>query len=303
MTESKDLRTLATAINAGRGIGTGDNYKPWIQITRRKSSPCSNLYVGPVPYLKRLTHFLSRGERQFALYLWWLGAEDLREQYPLWPWPHMHPEVQIAPRTDARLHPGMQAIAAEAGIALREYRGNTTADILTLDMMVTVPASVNPSRLIGVSCKPRSIVVAGSPTDRNMERIELDRRYCLAGDIPFRLAHPELLPRKLLVSLHAISPIEPRATLKQFVGSASYRKYIEILKRTGYDRRAWIASQEAGNRVGWSTPEEQRAFHIAIWHQHVDHDLSRGLITTRPLVGGGIALREQGRREWFGECA
>jgi len=301
VTESKDLTTLAVAINAGRGIGTGDKYKPWIQITRRTSSPCSNPNVGPVPYLKRLSHFLSRGERVFALYLWWLGAEDIREQYPLWPWPHAHPEVQIAPRTDARLHPGMQAIAAEAGIALRDYRGTTTADILTLDMMVTVSASANPARLIGVSCKPRSIVVAGSPTDRNMERIELDRRYCIAGDIPFRLAHPELLPTKLLVALHAISPIESRASLRQFVGSAPYLKYVETLHRTAYDRCAWEASKEAGNRVGWSTLEEQRAFHIAIWHLHVDHDLSRGLITTRPLVAGGLALREQGRRQWFGE--
>lgn len=292
---------MAEAISAGRGIGTGDKYKPWIQITRRRSSPCSNLNVGPVPYLQRLTHFLSRAERVFALYLWWLDAEDIREQYPLWPWPHLHPEVQIASRTVTRLHPGMQAIAADAGIALRDYRGTTTADILTLDMLVTVPASVNRARLIGVSCKPRSIVVAGSPTGRDMERLELDRRYCLAGDIPFRLAHPELLPPKLLVALHATSPIEPRATLSEFVDSVPYKKYIEFLQRAAYDRPAWEASKEAGNRVGWSTLEEQRAFHIAIWYQHIDHDVSRGLITTRPLVVGGIALREQGRRQWFGE--
>ena len=303
MTESKNLTALAAAINAGRGIGTGDKYSPWIQVTRRTYSPYSNLNVGPVPYLKRLTHFLSRGEREFALYLWWLGAEDIREQYPLWPWPHAHPEVQIALRTDARLHPGMRAIAAEADIALRDYRGTTTADILTLDMMVTVSASVNPARLIGICCKPRSIVVAGLPTDRDVERIELDRRYCIAGDIPFRLAHPELLPKKLLVALDAVSPIEPRAALRQFVGSAPYLKYIEILQRTAYDRCAWEASKEAGKRVGWSTPAEQRAFHIAIWHQHVDHDVSRGLITTRPLVAGGIALRARGRRQWFGEGA
>ena len=54
--------------------------------------------------------------------------------------------------------------------------------------------------LIGLSCKPESIVGAGSPTDRDMERIELDRRYCIAGNIPFRLAHPEQLPPKLLVA-------------------------------------------------------------------------------------------------------
>lgn len=303
MTKDRDLTALATAIHAGRGVGTGDKYEPWIQITRRTTSPCSNLFVGPVPYLKRLTHFLSRGEREFALYLWWLGAEDVREQYPLWPWPHVHPEVQIAPRTMAKIHPGMEAVASAANIALRRYRGTTTADILTLDMMVTVPASVNPARLIGFSCKPRALVTAGLPTDRYMERIELDRRYCMAGDIPFHLVHPELLPSTLLVALHAVSPIEPRTVLEQFVASAPYRRYIEVLQRTGYDRPAWKASNEAGNRVGWSTLEEQRSFRIAIWYQHVDHDLSRGLITTRPLLAGGTALREEGRRRWFGEGA
>lgn len=300
MTESKDLRALAEAIHKGRGIGIGDHYKPWIEITRRTSSPCSNLNIGPVPYLKRLTHFLSRGEREFALYLWWLGAEDIREQYPLWPWPHVHPEVQLAPGASTRVHLGMQVIAAEAGIPLRTYRGTTTADILTIDMMVTVPAELNPARLIGISCKPKSLVVAGLPTDRYMERIELDRRYCVAAHIPFRLAHPEQLPSKLLVALHAVSPVEPRAMLKRFVSSACYLKYVDLLQCTAYSRPAWMASKEAGNRVGWSTHEEQRAFHIAIWHQHVDHDLSRGLVTTRPLVAGGIALRDQGRRQWFG---
>lgn len=303
MTKGKDLATLAAAIYAGRGMGTGDKYKPWIQITRRTSSPCSNLYIGPIPYLKRLTHFLSRGERDFAFYLWWLGAEDVREQYPLWPWPHMHPSVQIAPKAAKRVHPGMAAVAKEANIALRDYRGSTTADILTLDMMVTVPASVNTARLIGISCKPRELVAAGLPSDRYMERVELDRRYCIAGDIPFRLVHPELLPPKLCVALHAVSPIEPRAVLRQFVGSAPYKTFVEILQRSGYDRPAWRASSEAGKRVGWSTEEEQRAFRIAVWYQHVDHDLSRGLATTRPLLTGGKALREQGRRQWLGEGA
>ena len=297
------IAKLAAAIREGRGIGTGDAYRPWIQITRRTSSPYSNLNVCPVPHLKRLTHFLSRAERQFALYLWWLGAEDVREQYPLWPWPHLHPEVQIAPQAEDRLHPGMQFVAAEADIALRTYPGTTIAHVLTIDMMVTVPVSMNPARLIGISCKPEAIVVAGSPTDRDMERIELDRRYCVAGNIPFRLAHPEQLPPKLLVGLHAISPIEPRSTLMQLVRAAPYLKYVDLLQRTAYDRPAWIASKEAGNRVGWSTPEEQRAFHIAIWYQHVDHDVSNGLVTTRPLVTGGTALREQGRQRWFGEGA
>lgn len=294
---------LVAAIVEGRGIGNGDAYKPWIQITRNTSSPCSNLNIGATPYLKRLTHYLSRGEREFALYLWWLGAEDVREQYPLWPWPHLHPVVQVEPRADARKHPGMRDIAAGAGIPLRNYPGTSIAHVLTIDMVVTVPASMNQARLIGVSCKPKAVIDAGSAISREIERAELDRRYCSAASIPFRLAHPEQLSRKLLVGLHAVAPIEPRASLDELLCSRSYQSYVDHLQRTAYVKPAWVASKEAGARVGWSKEEEQRAFRIAIWCQHVDHDLSKGFVTTRPLISGGTALRKQGCREWFGEVA
>jgi hypothetical protein len=292
------MAKLATAIRKGCGTGTGNSYKPWIQVTRRTSSPCSNLNVVPVPYLTRLTHFLSRGEREFALYLWWLGALDIREQFPLWPWRHLHPNVQIGCR-DGTFHEGMEEVARDAGIPLYCYPGLDVPWVHTIDMLVTVPVATNAARLVGISCKPRDILVQGAPTDRELERLELDRRYCAHASIPYRVAHPEEITKLLLVQLHWLAPIESSATLLRLTQSLQYQVYVEYLDRTAYDRPAWIASREAGKHVGWSKQIEQRAMKIALWYQHVDVDVSRPILTTRPLIAGGRAIRECAANRWL----
>lgn len=294
------MKKLAGAIQDGRGTGTGDAYRPWIEVTRRTSSPYSNVSVVPVPHLTRLTHYLSRGEREFALFVWWLGAIDVREQYPLWPWEHLHPAMQLGAASEARFHPGMKAIAQEAGIPLKNYPGLEVPWVMSVDLLVTVPVAINPSRLIGVSCKPLEILASGSPSDRELERLELDRRYCLHANVPHRVAHPEELTKVLVNQLHWLAPIESHTSLASLTETPQYRTYVERFRETGYDRPAWIASGEAGKQVGWSKDEEQRAMKIAMWYQHVDVDVSRPVITTRPLCSGGIAFRESARKQWLG---
>lgn len=294
------MKKLAGAIQEGRGTGTGDDYKPWVQVTRRTSSPYSNLSIVPVPHLTRLTHYLSRGEREFALFLWWLGAVDVREQYPLWPWAHLHPVMQLGGASEARFHPGTRVIAQEAGVPLRNYPGLDIPWIVSIDLLVTVPAQVNPSRLIGISCKPKEILDLDSPSDRELERLELDKRYCLHASVPHRVAHPEKLSKILVKQLHWLSPIESYAALAELTKSLQYRTYVERLRETGYNRPAWIASREAGKHVGWSLDLEQRAMKIAFWYQHVDVDVSRPVITARPLSPGGIAYRDHAKKQWLG---
>lgn len=294
------MKKLAAAIQEGRGNGTADAYRPWIEVTRRTSSPCSNVSVVPVPHLTRLTHYLSRGEREFALFLWWLGAIDVREQYPLWPWEHLHPAMQLGRVSEARYHPGTRAIAQEAGIPLQNYPGLNVPWIVSMDLLVTVPAAVNPTRLVGISCKPRAILASGSPSDRELERLELDRRYCLYANVPHRVAHPEELSRGLVKRLHWLSPIESFAALTELTSSSQYRTYTERLREIGYDRPSWIASREAGKHVGWSTALEQRAMKIALWYQHIDVDLSRPVVTTQPFRPGGIAYRDRAKKQWLG---
>lgn len=294
-------KNLAEMLAKGRGLGMGDNYQPWEQITRRRASPYSNLNLIPVPHLTRLAHFLSRGEREFGLLLWWLGAEDVREQYPLWSWPHRQPLDQIrAGEPRMKPHPGMASIAKDAGIGLKNYPGLQVPVVLSIDFVATVPPIVGPHRLVGFSCKPRTLFVKAASTDRLRERLELDRRYCVAADMPHHVVHPEQISQTLVVQLHWLAPIEPRAQLESFVASERYQTYLALLRAMAYEVPACDASRQAGAAAGWFAGEDQRALKIAIWYQHVDVDLLQPLHTTHPLNPGGVALRAQLQRQWFG---
>lgn len=296
------LNKLMEMIADGRGTGVGDSYRPWEEITRRRSSPYSNLNLIPVPHLTRLCHFLSRGEREFGLLLWWLGAEDVREQYPLWPWVHPQPLDQIGHCTIGS-HPGMAEVASDADIALGKYPGLRIPVVLSIDFLATIPASTGPNRLVGFSCKPLDLYSRAGPGDRLRERLELDRRYCVAANIPHHLVHPEQLPRTLVVQLHWLAPIEPWLQLKQLITSDEYQLYLKHLQPTVYEVPACDASRHAASKVGWTAEENQRALRIALWYQHLDVDLLQPIHMTRPLRQGGVALREQLQRQWFGRRA
>lgn len=291
-------RLLLQSFKEGRGFGVGEDYRPWIQITRRTSSPYSNLNLWRLPYLHRNAHFLSRGERQMAVYVTWLGAEDVREQYPLWPWPHPHPEVQLG-ADRYRVHPGMLAVAESAGVRLQNYPGTKLPVVLSMDLLCTVPPGVNCARLVAVSCKPRSLYVAAAVDDRELERLELDRRYCLAGEIPFHLAHPEELPTVLMAQLNWLAPVKLSAPMLEISQTASYQDYIGALADRTYLKPASIASAEASRSMKWSGDFHFEALRFAIWHQHIDVDLCRQLDLSQPLRPGGRKYRDEGVRRWL----
>lgn len=122
--------SLAAAILEGPGDELADAYKPWNEIARRTSSPYSGMSVVPVPHLTRLTHYLSRGERELALFMSWLGATNVREQYPLWPRKHLYPAMHLGEATEARYH--LSRIPARSlgthafrGIAAFRYRSRS----------------------------------------------------------------------------------------------------------------------------------------------------------------------------------
>lgn len=295
------LKKLTEMIAEGRGMGVGDKYRPWEQITRRRGSPFSNLNLTPVPHLARLAHFLSRGEREFAFLLWWLGAEDVREQYPLWPWPHRQPLRQVHPESGGEtIHPGMAEVASEAGIRLSRYPGVTVPVVLSLDFLATVPPEIGPDRLVGFSCKPMALLRSSAAGDRVRERLELDRRYCVAAGIPHRLVHPEQISRTLVVQLHWLAPILPLCEIKELLASPKYEAFVERMIASAYALPVSQAVHETARSVGWNEEEAQRALRIAIWYQHLDVDVTRPISLTRSLRSGGVAIRAPLRVELFG---
>jgi hypothetical protein len=296
-------RTLEAWILEGRGLGTRDAYQPWIQISKNVASPRSNLNLVKVPSLERPGHFLSRGERDLAYLLFWLGAVDVREQFPIWPWAHPHPVSHVWPNQSVYpySHPGLRDIADDAGIRLWQYPGLRIPAVLSIDLVVTVPALFGPRRLLGISSKPRDLYLNSAPNSRTRERLELDRRYCLSASMSHLLMHPETIPKPLAVNLHAMAPLGSPEQFMHLARSAEYAEFLTRLSPAVYEQAAAVAASAAGRRVGWPPSVAHRALHFATWRQDIDVDLLRALDFSRSLRPGGHHLRAALQQRFFGE--
>ncbi len=141
-------------IASGRGTGHFDLYLPWLLIHRKNASPKSNQVVSRMPGYRRNSNFFARIEWYIALLCLWLGALDIREQFPLWPMPHPHPLQDGVVRWDSKRVRGLIEIAAEAGIRHGIEPGSSDVPyIATMDIMATVPGHPV-ERLAGLSLKP-----------------------------------------------------------------------------------------------------------------------------------------------------
>ena len=151
------LKKIVEQIRLGFGQGHGEHYQPWMKIRRKNSTSKSNQIVAWMQPLGRVAHYFSRGEYKTALLLLWLGIEDLREQYPLWPIAHPHP-LSGAEGSESMNFPwvrGLLDIAGEAGIDHGVEVGTDIPYTATIDLLATLRTRTG-LKLIGISCKPYS---------------------------------------------------------------------------------------------------------------------------------------------------
>ncbi len=297
MTEKR----LTEMIARGQGTGIGDEYTPWLQPHKQHSSPCSNISHAQMPMLRRHGYYLSKGECAMARLLWWAGAIDVREQFPLWPWEHPSPLEEVDPIATPRRHPGMCAVADEASIKIYSYPGLAIPVVLTLDLMATFRRRGEPeARLLGISCKPRDEYVAAVPSDRLRARLELDRRYCEAAGIDHHLVHPESIPARLAQQLEWLAPLRPRGAIDQITRSYSYRVFVRRLSELAFEIPAEVAIENAGRGLDWSPKQIRFAGRLALWRLDVDVDLRQEVSMWSPLPRGGLAYREAARARLFG---
>lgn len=304
MSGKMTLKKLEGWILEGRGVGTRDNYLPWIHPGKRDTSDRSNQSHVPMPTLKRHCDFLSRAERHTAHLCWWVGVEDVREQYPLWPWPHEHPSQEVIVDKRWPEMPGMTEIARSAGIHLDSYSGLQVPTILSIDLFVTLPAHSERNRTIfGISCKPAGQLSNSEACDRIRERLELDRRYCMTAELPHLVMHAETIPRSLVKNLDWLAPLRPLAAISAMAASSEYQSFVERVSRTAYENPASDAATEASQGLGWSPGYAQFAMRTAMWRLDIDVDLLRPVSMASPLRPGGRALRSVIRQRLFGDMA
>ncbi|WP_158900125.1 hypothetical protein [Burkholderia sp. L27(2015)] len=187
---------LLRRIEEGRGSGHGDAYQPWLWIHRKNPSKRGNQVAAPLPGYRRTSHFLAVIERHTALLCLFLGAQDVREQFPMWPMPHLHPLAGVPGGTGcgySSLVRGLLDIASEANIPHGfEVGSGGVPYVATLDLGVTLRSDDGP-RFAGISLKPHDEILAAEPSDRILERLKLEDLYLIE-----LCAHYKIVDRSVL---------------------------------------------------------------------------------------------------------
>lgn len=294
------LKKLIALVKAGYGQGHFQRYKPWLRVTRRDSSPNSNVGHLPGRNLGRLHHYRARAERNTIQVAKWLGASDVREAYPIWPWPHAHPGEGLQGFEQAERLPGLQEIADEAGIQHGHFIGTNIPYVATLDELTTWRDGNGQHFLVAFENKPEQIVYAPDPISRPKERLELTRRYCQRAGIRHRIIHAEKLPPELIVNLDLLEPRLTDRQQSQLASSSTYQAVVTALNEHGADTPPVSLLYDIQSRQGQPAPVLTAAFHLALWRQDVDHDLSVSFRPWDPLIRGGIALKGALLDAWVG---
>lgn len=285
-------------IASGAGQGHAEAYQPFIQVRRKNASPKGNQSVGPLPGSARPYHALTRVERQIGMLCYWLGALDVREQFPVWPFAHPHP---LAGATGAEafsntMVPGLLELAEEAGIVHGVFVGSDVPYVATLDAVATVPGLVGP-RIVVFSCKAGTDLAKAPRTSRMVQRLELERRYCVAISATYHVAHELALSPTFLSNLDVCgAAVQARhqictdagfgafkSMLKQAIGKTSIRDAVEYA----------VSQSRIEKTLAWP------AFHLLAWQLDIDIDLSAPMLTTQAAITGGRALREALRQRLF----
>lgn len=294
------IKKLASLIKAGYGQGHFHRYKPWLRVTKRDYSPCSNVGHLPAASLARAHHYRSRAERTTIQLAKWLGAVDVREAFPVWPWPHRHPGDGLAGFENAPNQPGLLSIAKSAGIDHGTYGGTAIPYVATIDVMTTWRMHHGGFRLVALENKPEEIALDPDPLLRAKERLELTRRYCKQANITRVLVHAEKLPKELVDNLDPIEPINTSRAQVAMRESQAYQAMIELLSIKGYTEAPTDLLHALASKLSMPIESLWPMFDLALWRQDLDHDLTKPLKPWAPLIPGGRAFKQAIMLNWLG---
>jgi len=169
LTEKK----IAQMEKEGRGQGTGENYKPWINIQDFPSSGLATRAKGWKT--NRIHQFLSKLERDYFYVLEWNRAVvDIREQYPL-------------TREDTLF------IAENKGFKHPTDPKSQVPIVMTTDFLITLSNSEGTTH-VARTIKPSEEL----ENERTIEKFEIERSYWEQQGVDWGIITEKELPKKLI---------------------------------------------------------------------------------------------------------
>ena len=293
---------LQSRIDDGRGQGHGENYKPWLWIHRKNPSRRGNQVTGRMPVYRRGAHFLSAVEVHIALLCFYLGAADVREQFPLWPFPHPHPLEGALPT--ARLFPPMRGlldIAEEAGIDHGTEVGSSDVPyVATLDLAITLMTASGP-RLAGVMGKPHDQVVGTKLNERDVDRLRLQCLYLAEAGAHAVIVDQSLIGDHTAENLESFSAAAklPSHLVHGGLQSDFCCRLVEIASDHAIDP----AIARTASEFGLAASDANLLWRHGVWTRAIDIDITQQLLMNEPLALGGTRTAAALAEQLFGEVA
>lgn len=289
---------LSKKITNKDGTGFGNDYRPWITLERWNTSNVSIQCTKPLPPLSRSSHFLSLNEYHLGLAFAWAGAE-VREQFPIWPWDHPHPESGRNIAIDRFLPHAMGTnnICKLIGITPGVYPGTDIKFIWTMDMCLHLPWVKDPLKSSAmVSVKPTELVVTdnGISLSRVNEKLEIERNYCEVIGMHYIWGDDAAFPKPLFGNLDnlrgsAVIPVNHHAhkIIQSFLEKHAHKLQCEPIEFTQL-----VLQQDFQCDLATACLIQNHF----LWHQIIDANLAETVILRRKPKIGGRELRGKIRK-------
>lgn len=286
-------------IKAGQGQGHFEEYVPWLRVTRNWHNVKSASGHLAAPELNRHHHYVSTNEHIAFQFFKWLGAIDVREQFPVWPFEHDHPMAGLPGVGSLAKCRGLTDIALDAGIKHGKNIGGKSDFVATIDMLTTW-LTPNGIRLIAIDCKPYDYTHLDAASLRDRERLELARRYCMENDIEWILFNSQTLSKNFVKNLDALYPTLKREEAIDLKSSQHYKELVRLLNSEGTKSKPFFLIKQFANKHNLAEQHAFAMFKFGVWTQDIDHNFENYLDTWNQLLPGGRLLKEKMRSRFLG---
>ena len=293
---------IAGLIAGGWGSGHGERYQPFMKIEHGNASTVSNQKLGVLPDRRGHGHFFSRTEDRIAHLCSWIGARDVRTQFPMWPMEHLHPGVGLKDfdKLGDVQFDGLIRIANACGIEHGVYVGTRVPYVATMDLMVTV-ARDHLAELAAIAVKPRHSVEEAGSSDRILERLSLGKHYCASINVSHRIADIDVLSPTLNKNLNSYAPhyenVRELRSNSGFIERACelFHKDIDALSKRELEAKAT-------RDLNVEKSLAQRAFSYLAWRSSLDVNLAREIFECDLVPRGARQVKRVLQENLFGRA-